>query len=257
MSEAIVDRDTADPAEDAGADASSYVLKSRAEIVHVLRDLIRTRALATLHMSGIEGSLVTPLLAIDDAAGELIFDGSGNEALNRSVVRAESLLFVSAQDKVKIRFSTPPARVVQWQTEAAFATPIPAQLLRLQRREFYRVLAPASRTVQCIVPVEVGGRYRYLETRVYDIGLGGVAIIAQPGQLPAQAGTRYENCRIVLPDAGNVVVTLEVRSTFEMKLLNGKSAIRIGCQFVRLSPATSSLIQRYTMRMERDRKRRE
>ena len=257
MSEALADRDVAHPAEDLGAEDSAYVLKSRPEIVHVLRDLIRTRALATVHMSGAQGTLVTPLLAIDDAAGEVVFDGSGNEALNRSVVRAESLLFVSAQDKVKIRFSTSAARVVTWRGCGAFAVPIPAELLRLQRREFYRVLAPVSRAVQCAIPVGVDDKYKYVETRVYDIGLGGVAIIAQPGQIPADAGTTYANCRITLPDAGNVVVTLEVRSSVEMKLLNGKSAVRIGCQFVRLSPASSSLIQRYTMRMERDRKRRE
>jgi c-di-GMP-binding flagellar brake protein YcgR len=257
MSEAIADCAMDNPADDAGADDSAYVLKSRAEIVHVLRDLIRTRALTTVHMSGAQGTLVTPLLAIDEEAGEVIFDCSGNQALNRDVQRATKLLFVSAQDKVKIRFSTAVARVATWRGDEAFAVPIPAELLRLQRREFYRVLAPVSRPVQCVVPVTVGEKCRYVEARVYDIGLGGVALIAQPDEIAVQPGTCYENCRIALPDAGNIVVTLEVRSTLEMKLANGKPALRIGCRFVRPSAATSSLIQRYTMRLERDRKRRE
>lgn len=257
MSEAIADRAMDNPADDAGADDSAYVLKSRAEIVHVLRDLIRTRTLTTVHMSGVQGTLVTALLAVDDAAGEIIFDCSGNQALNRDVQRATELLFVSAQDKVKIRFSTTPARRAAWRGDEAFAVPIPAELLRLQRREFYRVLAPVSRSVQCIVPVTVNDKCRYVDARVYDIGLGGVALVAQPGEIPVEIGTCYENCRIALPDAGNIVVTLEIRSTLEMKLMNGKPALRIGCQFVRPSAATSSLIQRYTMRMERERKRRE
>jgi len=257
MSETIVDRAMQDPADDVGPDDSAYLLKSRAEIVHVLRDLIRTRALTTVHMSGVQGTLVTPLLAVDDEAGEIIFDCSGNQALNRDVQRATRLLFVSAQDKVKIRFATTPARLATWQGDEAFAVPIPAELLRLQRREFYRVLAPVSRAVQCTVPVVADAKCRYVETRVYDISAGGVALIAQPGEIPSQTGTCYENCRIALPDAGNIVVTLEIRSTLEMKLPNGKPALRIGCRFVRPSPATSSLIQRYTMRIERDRKRRE
>ena len=257
MSEAIADHAAAVPTDDAETDESAYILRSRAEIVHVLRDLVRTRALTTVRMSGTQGTLVTPLIAVDDDADTIVFDGSGNAALNAAVVRAASLRFVSAQDKVKIRFSTAPARPVAWGGDQAFAAPIPAELLRLQRREFYRVVAPVSRAVQCIVPLSSDNHYRYVETRVYDIGLGGVAIIAQPGQIPAEPGTRYDNCRIVLPDAGNVVVTLEVRSTIEMKLINGKAAVRIGCQFVRPSAATSSLIQRYTMRIERDRKRRE
>lgn len=258
MSEAIAEHAAAHSADNAESDDSAYILRSRAEIVHVLRDLVRTRALTTVHLSGgAQGTLVTPLLAVDDAAGAIIFDGSGNQALNQSVLAAASLRFVSAQDKVKIRFSTAPARTVAWRGDRAFAAPIPAELLRLQRREFYRVLAPVSRAVQCVVPVGTDDQYRYVETRVYDIGLGGVAIIAQPGQIPVATGTRYDNCRIVFPEAGNVTVTLEVRSTIEMKMLNGKAALRIGCQFVRPSAAISSLIQRYTMRMERDRKRRE
>ena len=257
MSEAVADRATQHPADEVGADDSAYVLKSRTEIVHILRDLIRTRALTTVHMSGVRGTLLTPLLAIDDEAGEIIFDCSGNQALNRDVQRATKLLFVSAQDKVKIRFSTTAARVANWQGDEAFAVPIPAELLRLQRREFYRVLAPISRSVQCIVPVTVNEKCRSVETRVYDISLGGVALIAQPGEIPVEIGTCYENCRVALPDAGNIVVTLEIRSALEMKLSNGKPALRIGCQFVRPSAATSSLIQRYTMRIERDRKRRE
>lgn len=258
MSEAIADRvEPIAASDDGGENDSAYVLKSRAEIVHVLRDLIRVRALNTVHVGGAQGTLVTPLLAVDDATGEFLFDGSGNEALNRSVLKAETLKFVSAQDKIKIRFSTTAARAVRWQGDEVFAAPIPAELLRLQRREFYRVLAPVSRSVQCIVPVGADDKVRYAETRVYDIGLGGVALIAQPDQIPTQTGARYENCRIVLPDTGNVVVTLEVRSTLEMKLPNGKAALRIGCRFLQPSAATSSLIQRYTMRMERDRKRRE
>ena len=257
MSETIADRAVSPVTDDPTDDDAAYVLRSRVEVVHVLRDLIRSRGLTTAHMSGVDGTLVTQLLAIDDASGEIVFDASGNEALNASVLKAARLKFISAQDKVKIRFSTAAAHAIAWQGGKAFAAPIPAELLRLQRREFFRVLAPVSRAVQCFVPIGVDDKVKYVETRVYDIGLGGVAIIAPPDQIRAEPGTLHENCRLALPDAGNVVVTLEVRSALEMKLLNGKAALRIGCQFVRPRAATSSVIQRYAMRLERDRKRRE
>lgn len=253
MSEAI-----AEPALDgAGADESACIVRSRPEIVHILRALVRSRALATVHVTGTRGTLVTPLIAVEDADGEIIVDCSADPALNRSILDAASLLFVSSQDKVRIRFSSAPARLVDRDDGDALAVPIPAELLRLQRREFYRVQTPVARAVLCTLPVGSGSGLRFVQTRVYDIGLGGVAVIAPPGTIPAEPGTRYENCRIALPDAGNVVVGLEVRSRFDMQLANGKAAVRIGCRFVRPSPATSSLIQRYTMRMERERKRRE
>ena len=68
MSEAIADRlAPAAAGDDVGESDSAYVLKARAEIVHVLRDLIRTRAFNTVHMGGAQGTLVTTLLAKDTA----------------------------------------------------------------------------------------------------------------------------------------------------------------------------------------------
>ena len=234
-----------------------YLLRTAREIGLVLQSLIDKRALISAYISPRNHTFPTALISVLPDEGSLLIDGSANDAINRGVTHAHHLTCVSQLDRIHVQFRLTGLSPILFEGQVAFRADIPDRVLKLQRREFYRVLAPVSRTVQCIVPVEAGSKYSCVETRVYDIGLGGVAIIAQPGQIPALAGTRHENCRIVLPDAGNVVVTLEVRSTFEMKLLNGKSAIRIGCQFVRLSPASSSLIQRYTMRMERDRKRRE
>jgi hypothetical protein len=41
-----------------------------------------------------------------------------------------------------------------------------------------------------------------------------------------------------------------------MTLLNGKQMMRVGCQFVRPSMSALALIQRYMMRLERDKKSR-
>jgi len=257
MSEAIADRVAPADAAHAEIDESSFTLHSRLEIVHVLRDLVRTRALTTVHFGDSAETLLTALLAVDSSADQMTFDCSGSEALNRNLLKARTLLFQSFQEKIQIRFTTPPAHIVQTDGRNAFGVALPQSMLRLQRREFYRALAPVSRAVKCIVPVANEGREGYVETRLHDIGLGGIALIAQPGEFDMSNGQVYANCRIVLPDVGNVVATLEICNKHDMTLLNGKSMLRVGCRFVNPSMAALSLVQRYIMALERDRRAKE
>ena len=257
MSEATADRVAPADAPNAEADESSFTLHSRLEIAHILRDLVRTHALTTVHFGDNRETLVTALLAVDSTASEITFDCSGSEPLNRKLLKSGTLQFRSSQDKVKIRFSTPPARIVQIDGRNAFAVPFPQSMLRLQRREFYRALTPVTRAAKCIVPVANEGRNGYVETRLHDIGLGGIALVTQPGEIATDKGVVYANCRIVLPEVGNVVATLEVCNKLEMTLLNGKSMLRVGCKFVNPSMAALSLVQRYVMALERDRRAKE
>ena len=247
----------ASAADESGGDESPYLLHSRVDIAAVLRDIVRTRGLASVHFGGGQETLLTPLRVVDPAAGEIVFDRSGSDRLNQALLRASRLLFVSSHDKVKVRFSTGPARTVQHEGHEAFSVRMPESMLRLQRREFYRVLAPVARPVRCVMPVDGPKGVRNIETRLHDISQGGVAVIAQPGDLPVEIGASYPNCRIVLPEAGNVVVTLQTANMSAMTLLNGKHMMRAGCQFVRPSMSALALIQRYMMKLERDKKARD
>lgn len=233
-------------------DESPYVLHARMDIVAVLRDVARTRTLVTVHFGSSQEALLTPLLGVDTETRTLVFDCSGSEAMNQSVLKARTLLYYGLHDKVRIRFKTDPARVIQWQNRSAFAAPLPDSMLRLQRRELYRVQAPVTRPIRCVIPVEEQGRMRHVETRLHDISQGGVALIANPGEIDAEPGMGFPNCRIVLPDAGNAVVMLEIVHLREQKLLNDKTVLRIGCNFVRPSMAALALIQKQMMKLQRE-----
>jgi len=66
-------------------------------------------------------------------------------------------------------------------------------------------------------------------------------------------GDVFENCRIGLPEAGTLVVSLAVRTSLATALKNGTSFRRCGCQFLSLAPSFESLVQRYIMLLERSR----
>lgn len=239
---------TAPPAED----ESPYLLHARMDIAAVLRDVARARSLVTVHFGSGQEALLTPLLGVDTTANELVFDCSGSEAMNQSVLNARKLVYYGLHDKVRIRFNTGPARSMQWQNRNAFVVALPDSMLRLQRRELYRVPAPVTRPIRCVIPVEVKDRMRHVETRLHDISQGGVALVAQPNDIKLEPGMSFPNCRIVLPDAGNAVVMLEVVHVKEDKLLNDKAVLRAGCKFVRPSMSALSLIQKQMMKLERE-----
>jgi flagellar brake protein len=232
-------------------DESTYLLHSPLEIAHVLRDIMRRHSLTTIHFDAGHEVLLTALLAIDPATNELVFDASGNARLNQAVLAAPRLLFFSNQDKIKVRFVTARARVVRWQGRDAFAVAQPKSLLRLQRRENYRLLAPVAHPVKCVIPVAEENGQRAAEARLHDIGLGGVGLIMAPAELPVMPGMQWPNCRIVLPESGNVIATLEVRFAASAALSNRKTVLRVGCVFVRPSMAALTMVQRYMLRLER------
>jgi hypothetical protein len=66
-------------------------------------------------------------------------------------------------------------------------------------------------------------------------------------------GSTYPGCRIELPGVGTLELTLGIQSLFEVTLKNGAKSLRSGCQFVNLHPSMETLIQRYILRLERDR----
>ena len=238
-------------ASDLPDEAAAFLLHSRLDIIAVLRDIARSRTLVHVHFGPGHDSLLTPLVAVDSQVGEIVIDASGSAKLNRGLIESPRLLFYTSLDKVQIRFTTTAARRVEHEGREAFCVRLPETMLRLQRRECYRVVAPVTRPIQCLVPLEQPHGIRYVETRVHDISQGGVALIARRDELPAEAGKRYPNCRLVLPDTGAAVVTLEAVFACDVEMLNDRKLGRIGCKYVRPSMPALSLIQRHMMKLER------
>ena len=126
-------------------------------------------------------------------------------------------------------------------------------MIRLQRREFYRMSTPVSNPVKVTIPVpyELGGGNAVLP--LSDISCGGVCIFDNKFTLGNTIGKNYPNCRIELPEIGIVTTTLQVRNSIDMTLLNNKANRRLGCQFLDMPRASAAAVQRYITRLERER----
>lgn len=232
-------------------DFGQYLLRAPAEILYVLNGLRERQSLVTLYYDQGRRYMLTSVLAVDDQS--VVIDASPDENRNLHVQEGDHGIAATTQDRIKVQFALDGLRGISYEGRPAFTAALPTSLLRLQRREYYRLTTPATPPLKCRIPTGA----RTVETNVIDISGGGLAFMVPPEDIPFDAGVEYPNCRIDLPEVGAVTATLQVRGLFEITLNTGVAAKRAGCQFVGLPGPMLTLIQRYVIRVERERKARQ
>lgn len=242
--------DKATPLLEATDDDSRYLLHSRSEIIHSLRELITKSALITVYFSQGREFILTALLTVLPDREAFVFDCGSNQALNEKLQASDRLIFVAALQGVRIQFSTGKPREVQYKGKDAFIVDLPTQLLRLQRRDFYRLEIPGFARIDCTIPNPEGGKDTTLN--IHDISLGGLGLVANKQFENCEISQKFHNCHIDLRDGGSITVTLEVKNLIPITQKNGSITTRIGCSFVSITPATETLVQRFMVKVEKE-----
>ncbi len=231
------------PADDDPALVQAYTLDQRAAIVSVLRKLINERGSLTL--SDGQTTLPSMLLAIE---GErMLLDVLDDPAVVRHAVQLGTLQAVGHDGKVEVRFRVDGIRRAMLRGSPALEADLPQGLVRLQRRDHYRLTIPLSLRPICMIPWKDG---RVIEATIFDISGGGLALIAYKADDEIPPGTVIGACRITLPDTEDIVVTLEIRHTHEVVGANGARVRHSGCTFVSAQEGTLRSVHRYILRVE-------
>ena len=237
-------------------DNEKYAIHSQTAILSILRAMMQSNCLMTCHISPNDGSILTSIIDIDPQNGEMILDYGPDEAINKQALEADELDVVAYLEKVRIEFICDGVEKIEYEERDAFLTSIPETLLRFQRREYYRISAPAVPAVKCIVPLagahQPAGQPPTAEAVVLDIGVGGLAAIDSQSRIGFQAGAIYRDCLITLPELGIAKVNLQVQHVSE--IAEGKGQ-RARCAYVGVPENTLSLIQRYMNKVELERRR--
>jgi c-di-GMP-binding flagellar brake protein YcgR len=230
-----------------------FEISSRREIIALLRAIGEKNQLVRMLIHGAADVCVTSILEVDPATGTVILDRSINREQNERIIKSKRVSFETTLDKIRILFAADSVRETSYQDGAALMIDLPATLVRLQRREFYRMATPVSNPVRVIIPMpeELGGGSALFP--LADISCGGIAILDNKAQLGDTIGLDYLLCRIDLPDIGTVTTTLQVRNAIDITLLNNKTNRRLGCRFVDISRANLAMVQRYITKLERER----
>ena len=233
-----------------GDELERFLVHERLEIVAVLRRLLAAREPLSVHWDGNDRFALTALLAVNPDFEELVLDCLGDARANRRLLESEALSVVAAMDGVKIQFSAPRAEATVFEGRPALRVRLPDFLLRLQRRETFRVRAPLA----CELALDVDGRLCVMELRVADLSLGGVALLSDRPYLNIEPGRVIDRCRIGLGEVGTLAARLEVRNVMESRGRSGLRQLRLGCRFVNLPGTMEALIARYIGQLERNRR---
>jgi len=232
---------------------SPYQVDSRREIIALLRGLRDSNQLISMLINSGSEVFITSILDVDDVNNLVIVDSVPGQLANQRIIEAPRVSFEGLLDKIGIQFSSSNLKLIDFENRPALQFAIPANMIRLQRREYYRINTPLSSPIKVSIPVEIDGKIDTPKFSLVDISCGGVAILDEKKVLDCTIGKTYEHCKLDLPSIGLVEIILQVRSHQELILLNGKSNRRIGCQFINISNAVLSNIQRYIMKLERER----
>lgn len=231
-----------------------YRVRSRREIVFVLDGVRSQRQLVKMSAGGSSEAVITSILAVDESSGSVWFDAAPSKTQNHRLTSCEYISFETKLDQIRVLFKTEQAEPDNYQGYPALRVPLPESLIRIQRREYYRVAIPRANPVLCTF-TPPGTEAKPLDKpsmlNMLNISMGGIAVIDELNLLDDTAGAVYENCVLVLP-GGSVTVALEVKNVAHIKLASGKMVRHIGCGFANISNAMLAVVQRYIMKLERD-----
>ncbi len=233
-------------------DHTQYLLADAKEILRVLRGIQLNRTMVGLYASPDKDPALSSLVAVDADRRELILERGPSSLAVEALLACEEATCVAIFEQVHIQFTAAHPRAVQHEGAPCIRLDFPRQMLRMQRREYYRLTTSVINPVKCLVNSDKG----FTETVVVDISVGGLGILALGENSQFEAGEVFHGCRIALPNAGEFAVSLEVCSIYDLVLKNGSASLRAGCRFIDLPPSVETEIQRYIIRMDRERRTR-
>jgi len=233
-------------------DMNPFRVTSRREIIALLRSIAERNQLVRMVLNQGADTIVTSILEVDDDNGTMLLDCAPTELMNKRVLDSHKLSFETMLDSIRILFASSDPESCIHEGLPAFIVPLPDYMIRLQRREFYRVPTPVTNPVLCTIPVKTESEPMPVVTSLHNISGGGIAIMDEKKLIDTTFGRIYDNCRIDLP-TGPVTVSLQIRNMLELTLSNGRTTHRLGCQFINPSNGALGAIQKYITKLERDR----
>jgi c-di-GMP-binding flagellar brake protein YcgR len=232
-----------------------FEIHSRLEIVALLRAVKQSRLAVTVYFNQGTEFVVTNVLDVNPQFEELILDLGADASANRRLLQSTRMTVVTFLDHIRLQFQSQHAEETVHERLPALRLRLPDTLLRMQRRNFYRIRAPLAKPITANFP-HPAQRDRRVSLRILDLSCGGIALLAGADDPVLEIGAIIEHCSIDLPEVGMLNTVLEVRDFGKHEEGVRMGLRRYGCRFVSLPPGMPSAIQRYITKVERERAQR-
>jgi c-di-GMP-binding flagellar brake protein YcgR len=236
---------------------SPFLIDSPEKIIHHLYILLKNKCLLTVYFGDNDDSFITTILDIHIKNNLLIFYHGPKEDSIEQLLNSSKITFKTVCLGVEVVFDTIRLEKIQHQGLSAFAVPIPASILWMERREFYRVKSPVSKSSYCQLTLK---DQEPINLKLCDISLVGFSMLADAKEVSDLSKTpdlmilytSFEQCKLILADTGEGTISFEIRSKYIINPENLNRMEKIGCKFTRITPAFENTIQHYMQQIERE-----
>ncbi|MDR3353283.1 MAG: flagellar brake protein [Zoogloeaceae bacterium] len=233
-----------------------YFLHSPTEIIFVLRAAMQKGIMMTVFFDAGHSFFLSSILAVEREG--IVIDCGSHAQTNQRALKATRLACTLNVDQVKVQFALNSISACTFDGRSAFASALPERLLRLQRREYFRIPAPLLHAPRCEIDLPgSAGEMTRVEFPLVDLSAGGLSLRVPPAY-GAHFGrdTLLDSCFLSLPENGTLRVCLSVCMAQEITLTSGQCFLRAGCEFINAPRSLPTTVQRYIIALERERKAR-
>jgi c-di-GMP-binding flagellar brake protein YcgR len=236
-------------------DLERFRIRNAYEIELILSKLAECATVVSMHAHDSPWFMLTTVLYSERERGILLVECGRDEDLNMRIMEAKEVRFDTYLDQVNVRFSCHKVTTTVVSGMLAFQCNFPETLIRLQRREFFRISPPFNQpmVVDLVLPKPVDQSpsvWVKARARGVDISCGGIVFLVEGNFMHLPIGSALREVRIELPKMNDLIADLEVRNLRFMERAGQDGTTRIGCKFARIDSRTTALLQRYINRLQ-------
>lgn len=214
---------------------------------------MKNKCLLSVRLDEDKAFFLTAILEIDQEKNALIFDCGPKETLNEQLLKATKPTFDAFFLGVKASFKGSNINQTSYNGNLAFTMPIPESIFWMQRREYFRVKSPRSKSSSCLLTLE---NHEPVKLMLYDICLMGFSVLNTSAEISGLLAleAQFEHCKLSLSGIGEDTISFKVCSKV---IINPDKIVvlkiqKIGCLFTRISPAFETSVQRYINQLQRE-----
>lgn len=218
------------------------------QIIAMLGQFIYKSIPVTVQFNNGNDFILTRLLEARRDA--LIFDLGGDPQANKRLLKSATCTFVTAVNGIQVQFSTSGGvKQVWWGDADAFSVKLPTRVVRLQRRDAYRITIPVVKTIPVRLQYNQLGGTSNETCPIHDLSISGLGVTF-PQQPSHETGETIERVTFVLPEQGEIECGGIIRHVTNIPDGSHNRSYRMGIAFKKLPRQMEIAIQRYIIAIE-------
>ncbi len=199
-----------------------------AEVLALLRRSLASRAMCSVRAAGRLETYLSPLREIADD-GQAVLDPPRAPVIERALEAGCVAAIDLRLPECRLNFEARVVRIGQVDGRSVLRLERPTSLLRVEKRETYRVRVPE----QMALTLTLDASDSALESLpLYDLSVQGAAVTVRGARERFWAGKVFEAARLRLPDGSEWAMALRVIHAGVMRRLADGGELRVGLQFV-------------------------